>query len=274
MNASHRHLIVLAAALVVLPVSLAWADASQSSSLALPTAALELSGAPVFAVPSADLAIFHTPVPDVQLGGVHYRPSSGGRGRHLDSQSATQIHMGFFDPEGGSGQQFMGGIRGGPMLDPHVQLGVGVDWAHVTDNVSTSVHQSLFPNGIPITTQTNLSRYSSDLFPIIGFVQVNGDDKMRVIPFIGIGGGYEWMNLTADNYVTGASFDATYGGWGWQAWVGAAIPLSGRTRLSGEAFMNIAELDRDVYDSALGGSYHETVSADGAGMRFGIAWGF
>ena len=275
MNTTLRHTIALAAALVVLPAWPAFAEVTPFSSLALPTAALELSGAPVFAMPSADLAILHAPVPDVQLGGVHYRPRrSGGGGRQMDSQSVTQIHLGFFDPEGDASRQFMLGLRGGPMIDPHVQLGVGVDWAHMSANVSTAGNQSLFPNGIPITTKTDLSRYSSNLFPIIAFLQVSGDDKMSVIPFLGVGGGYEVMNLTADNYVTGASFDATYGGWGWQVWGGAAFPLSGRARLNGELFVNTAELSRDVADPAMGGTYRETVTASGVGMRLGVAWGF
>jgi hypothetical protein len=275
MNTTLRHTIALAAALVVLPALPAFAETTSFPSLALPTAALELSGAPVFAMPSADLAILHAPVPDVQLAGVHYRPRrSTGGGRRLDSESVTQIHLGFFDPEGDASRQFLLGVRGGPMIDPHVQLGVSVDWAHMADNVSTGGNKSLFPNGIPITTKTDLSRYSSDLFPIIGFVQVSGDDKMSVIPYFGIGGGYEVMNLTADNYVTGATFDATYGGWGWQAWGGAAFPLSGRARVNGELFVNTAELNRDVYDSALGSTYRETVTANGVGMRLGIAWGF
>jgi hypothetical protein len=275
MNVTLRHTLALAAALLVLPATLAQAQEAASSPLALPSAALELSGAPVLAAPSADLAMLQLPAPDVQLAGVHYRPRrSGGFGRRVDSESVSQIHIGFFDPEGDASRQFLLGARGGPMIDPHVQLGVGVDWAHMADNVSSVSHSSNGPGGIPITTKTDLSRASTNLFPIMAFVQVSADDNMPVVPYFGAGAGYEVMNLTADNYLTGASFDATYGGWGWQVWGGAAFPLSGRARVNGELYVNTAELGRDVTDDALGGTYRETVKANGVGMRLGIAWGF
>jgi hypothetical protein len=274
MNATFPRSFALAAALAVMPASIAFAEGYAPSPLTLPAAALELSGASAPATPSADLAILQVPVPDVQFVGVHYRPRSGGMGRRIDSQSVSEIHIGFFDPEGDAGRQFLLGMRGGPMIDPHVQLGVGVDWAHMANNVSTVSHQSDGPSGFPITTQKDLARSSSNLFPIMAFVQASGDDNMQVIPYFGLGGGYEVMNLTADDYTTNASFDATYGGWGWQVWAGAAFPLSGRARVNGELFVNTAELGRDVTDEALGGTYRETVKVNGVGMRLGIAWGF
>jgi hypothetical protein len=266
MKATLRYTIVLAAALTALSAPLAFAGDVASS--------LEPSGAPALGMPSADLALLQAPMPDLQLAGVHYRPRSGGWGRRVDSESVTQIHLGFFDPEGDAGRQFLLGVRGGPMIDPHVQLGVGVDWAHMADNVSSVSHESNGPGGFPITTQRDLARSSSNLFPIMAFIQVSGDDNMQVIPYFGAGAGYEVMNLTADDFVTNASFDATYGGWGWQVWGGAAFPLSGRARINGELFVNTAELGRDVTDEALGGTFRETVKVNGVGMRLGIAWGF
>jgi hypothetical protein len=97
---------------------------------------------------------------------------------------------------------------------------------------------------------------------------------MQLVPYIGGSLGYELMNLSADNFQTGQSFDATYGGWGWQAWAGVGIPLSGQARLNGEVFINQAELGRDVGDDASGQTVRETVKANGAGLRIGMAWGF
>jgi hypothetical protein len=82
------------------------------------------------------------------------------------------------------------------------------------------------------------------------------------------------MNLSADDYQSGQSFNATYGGWCWQLWGGAALPLGSRTRLTAELFANGGELGRDVDDPLYGDRYRETVSADGVGARFGLAWGF
>ena len=274
MKATIRHTIALAVILAAVPASLAFADEPAASSLALPVAAQELSSVFAPAVPTADLALVHASIPEVGLAGVHYRPRSGGWGRRMDSESVSQLHIGFFDPEGDAGRQFLLGLRGGPMIDPHVQLGVGVDWAHMADNVSSVSHKSNGPGGIPITTEQDLARSSSNLFPILAFIQVSGDDNMQVIPYFGAGAGYEVMNLTADDYTTNASFDATYGGWGWQVWAGAALPLSGQVRVSGEVFLNTAEPGRDVTDDRNGGTYRETVTANGSGIRVGMAWGF
>jgi hypothetical protein len=278
MNATIRRTFALAVALAALPASLAFAATVSTSPLALPTAALELAGGPALVtMPAPELALVQSPVPEVGFAGVHYRPRSGGWGRRMDSQSVTQVHLGFFDPEGDASREFAIGVRGGPMIDPHVQLGVGVDWMHHSENTSTANHTTPGPGGVPITTERDIASASINLFPIMAFVQVGGDDKMAVIPYFGLAGGYEVMNLTAEDYETSASFDATYGGWGWQAWGGAAIPLSGQVRVNGELFVNTAELGRDVTDSTLDGgdvTYRERVKANGVGMRLGISWGF
>ena len=41
-----------------------------------------------------------------------------------------------------------------------------------------------------------------------------------------------------------------------------------------KAFYNYAEVGRDVDDPAGGLTYRELVDANGAGMRFGLSWGF
>jgi hypothetical protein len=261
----------LAAAIAVIAATSAGATTTTPSAFALADPSLALAVTTV----TPELALAQPTLPGVEFAGVHYRPRRSGYGRRpMDSQSVSQIHLGFFDPQGDPGRQFLVGVRGGPMVDPNVQLGVSVDWSHMSDNISSVSHSSTGPGGLPITTTTDLSRSTANLFPIMAFIQVGGTDDMSIIPYVGLGGGYEVMNLTADDYQSGASFDATYGGWGWQLWGGAAIPLSGRARLTAEAFLNTAELGRDVTDSLTGSSARETVKADGAGLRAGIAWGF
>jgi hypothetical protein len=247
----------------------------EPSALALPASTLELPLATVVTDAPLEVAVLHTiGVPEVQMAGVHYRPRRSGLARGADAASVSQIHLGFFDPDGDPSRRFLMGIRGGPMVDSRVQLGVGVDWAHQNDNVSSVSSTTIGPGGTPITVKRDLARASSNLFPIMGFVQVSAPDNMSVVPYFGAGAGYELMNLSADDFQTGESFDATYGGWGWQVWGGVALPLSGRTRLTGEIFVNGAELGRDVDDSLTGLTYRETVKADGMGARFGLAWGF
>jgi len=224
------------------------------------------------------LDVIHVPaVPEVSNAGVHYRPRRSRWGRAPEAASVSQIHLGFFDPDGTPARRFLVGIRGGPMIDRQVQLGVGIDWAHDSDNTSSVSSETTGPGGTPITIQRDLSRASTDLFPIMAFLQVSAPDNMSVVPYFGVAGGYQLLNLSADDYLTGDSFDATYGGWGWQVWGGLAMPLSGRTRLTGEVFVNGAELSRDVNDpyyGVYGSTYRETVKQDGVGARFGIAWGF
>ncbi len=253
--------------------------AAISAALLTTTAALAFAGeAPLraYAPSPLELSVVQTgALPSLEFAGVHYRPRrSHDWGRNADATSVSQIHLGFFDPNGDPSRQFLVGIRGGPMLDQHLQLGVGVDWAHKTENTTSVQHSSTGPNGLPITVKTDLARASTNFFPIMAFVQYSADENMSVIPYFGAAGGYQIMNLSADNFQTNASFDATYGGWGWQIWGGAGIPLSGRTRLNGEVYVNGGEMGRDVTDDFTGQSYRETVSADGAGLRVGLAWGF
>lgn len=267
---------VFGVAMLMLAAPLAFAaTASQEpSAFALPVGTLALEVTPILEGAVPDVAAIHVPaVPEVSVAGVAYRPRRSGYGRRVDSQGVSQIHLGFFDPDGDPARKFLVGIRGGPMLDSHIQIGAGIDWAHDSDHAASIRSSEIGPGGTPITVQREIARSSTDLFPIMAFLQVSADDDMAVVPYFGGAAGYQLMNLSADDFETGESFDATYGGWGWQLWGGAALPLSGRTRFTGEVFINGAELGRDVNDP-LFGDYRETVKADGVGARFGIAWGF
>jgi len=276
MNIRLTRLAVLGAAMLTLAAPMAFAaTASQEpSAFAVPAGPLALEVAPVFAGLAPDVAAIHVPaVPEVSVAGVSYRPRRSGYGRRVDAQGVSQIHAGFFDPEGQPARMFLVGIRGGPMIDSHVQLGAGIEWAHDSDRALSIRSTEIGPGGTPITVQREIARSSTDLFPIMAFIQFSADDDLAVVPYFGAAAGYQIMNLSAEDYDTGEDFDATYGGWGWQIWGGAALPLSGRTRLTGEVFVNGAELNRDV-DDPFFGDYRETVSADGVGARFGLAWGF
>lgn len=207
---------------------------------------------------------------------VRYRPRRGNSWsrRAPDASSVSQVHLGWWDQDGDLKPQFLAGVRGGPMLSPNFQLGAGVDWAHKSSTTSTITRRTTGPGGIPIEVREDLAEVSTHFVPIYAFAQVQGDDDMGVIPYFGGSVGYQLLFLHQDDFQTSSSFDATFGGWGWQAWGGAAIPLSGRTRLTGEVYVNGAELNRDVDDLFSGATVRETVDADGFGARFGVAWGF
>jgi hypothetical protein len=209
---------------------------------------------------------------------VRYRPRRGYRDRdRYDDRpslnSSTQLHLGFYDPSEGIGTGFYGGFRGGPWVDPHVQLGLGVDWFHKSEDVTESGGGDIDgPGGVVIVPERTVSEYSVNMFPIYGFLKIAGDPSMSVIPYAGIGGGYNVLFLTASDFETGEEFDGTFGGWGWQLFGGAQVPLSGRSRIGGEVFYASTEVGRDVED--ITGEYRETIDVDGLGFRFGLSWGF
>lgn len=204
---------------------------------------------------------------------IRYR-DRGYRRHSSYGESPAQIHFGFFDPDGHGATSFLLGLRGGPLVSPNVQIGGGVDWIYRTDDQTEVAGEPFQSGGTTITPTRVLSRASTNLFPFTLFMQVQGDENQSVIPYGGIAGGWEVLFLSADDFTTGDSFNATFTGWGWQAWLGAGIPLSGQARLNGEVYVNQAEPERDVDDAATGLTFRERVKADGVGMRLGLQFGF
>jgi hypothetical protein len=251
------------------------------SLLALPSPAVTQRLRAVVTETSADpapvtLMLTHVPaVPAPEFAGVHYRPRGGSRySRQPESSGVSQVHVGWFDPDGDQKSRLDIGVRGGPMIDENLQLGLGVDWIHKSENISSVTTVGTGPGGVPIEVKQDIARASVNMFPIMAFVQMSASDDMGIVPYFGAGAGYEVLVLQGDDFVTGQSFEGTFSGWGWQLWGGVGVPMGGRTRLNGEVFVNGAELGRDATDDATGFKVHETVNGDGMGMRFGVAWGF
>ena len=181
----------------------------------------------------------------------------------------TQLHAGFFDPADDFSSGFVGGFRMGPQVDPHVQIGLAMDWWHKSESTTMRL-------GGGGTEKLVLSTVDADLLPVLAFVQVRGDENLPIIPYGGVGVGYEWLFLSSYDYRYGY-FDETLGGFGWQVWGGIGIPLNGRTRVVGEVFYDGSEVSSDVevFSPEVGYAVvrHE-ISMNGVGMRFGISWGF
>ncbi|MGD1047421.1 MAG: hypothetical protein ABR899_01560 [Candidatus Krumholzibacteriaceae bacterium] len=211
---------------------------------------------------------------------VRYRPDPY-RPRAYRSPMSTiplsaQIHVGFFDPIDNFSTGFDGGFRVGPQVSPNIQLGLAMDWWHRSDNKVLNLGTVEVPVGTA-SEQLILSESTANLIPILVFVQVSGDENMSVIPYGGVGIGYEWLFLTANDYVTRESFDETFGGFGWQIWVGAGLPLESRMRVNGELFFNDCEVGTDVdvnipnYGPA---TVRDVVKMNGIGLRLGVSWMF
>jgi hypothetical protein len=209
------------------------------------------------------------------VGGVTYRPRQY-RSHAQVMPVTTQLHVGYFDPNEDFDGGFDCGFRIGPQVDPHVQVGVAMDWWHRTENQEVDLGMVEAPGG-SVEERLVLSESTADLIPMLGFVQVSGDENMSVIPYAGFGLGYEWLFLNSDDYVAQESFDQTFGGFGWQVWGGLGVPLSGQARLNGEVFYNGCEAgsDVDVYLEDYGlVTVRDIVKMNGVGARVGIAWGF
>jgi hypothetical protein len=203
-----------------------------------------------------------------------YRPRRSAPARSSAWGGATQVHGGFFDPGGDQGRGLLFGFRSGPKVDQHVQLGVGLDWRHKSQRYTELIGTGTGPGGEEIEIRRELSRSTSNWVPLQVFAEVNAGRDMGVIPYFGIAGGYQWLGISGDDFSDGSFFDTTFGGWGWQAWGGAAFGIGPRTRLNAEVFLNDADLHRDSIDAFTGDAVRETVRMDGVGMRFGMSWGF
>jgi len=189
-------------------------------------------------------------------------------------RGVSQVHAGFLDPDGSPDAGFLAGFRGGQRIDDVFEIGLGLDWRNKSGRSFETSQEIIGPGGEIIVVRRDLSRYSSNLFPALLYLQLSGPSHLTLVPYVGAAASWQVLFLEADDFTTGETFDATFDGFGWQLWAGAALPLSGRSRLIGEVFMNQADLNRDVFDPTIGQEIRETVSTDGVGARFGMSWGF
>ena len=251
----------------------AHADASGVSALETPSLALTI---PQVATELAGIV----PVGHVTTTyqSIRYRPrwrgersSSGSSG---DMSGFIQLHGGVFDPTGdnvSNGAMF--GMRLGTSVDDRVQLGMQLDWSHRSDHQTAVVGSGTLPGGGTVERRRELSSVSSDLVPLMGFIQVAPVGTHQG-PYVGLAGGYQALFISAEDFSTGQDFNATYDGWGWQFYGGYAFPLSGVSRLTIEGFTNTGDLDRKVDDPTTGVTYREIVDVGGVGVRGGVSWSF
>ena len=211
----------------------------------------------------------------VQLDAVRYTPMQQGQvdSPGSDRPIVSQLHGGYFDASANNTNPFIVGLRAGPMVDKRLQVGLMLDWVHQTKNLANVLSTTQSPGSITISTQQDTARALLNLVPIMAFAQASGFGLLGIVPYIGAAGGYEVLVLSADNFLNGQSFEANFGGWGYQVYAGAGLPLGGRTRLNGELFVNEASLSKTITD-VNGVSAKQVVDLNGIGFRLGIAWGY
>jgi hypothetical protein len=213
---------------------------------------------------------------DPQLSAVHYQPANF-PGQETSSGPerpfVSQLHGGYFNGSANNTAPFIVGLRAGPMVDKRLQVGLLVDWVHQTKNLSNILSTSQAPGGIKVDVKQDSARALMNLVPMMAFVQASGWGLLGFLPYIGAAGGYEVLVLSADDFISGKSFESTFGGWAYQVWAGVGFPLGERTKLNGELFVNEAILGRSVA-STNGQSAHENVDMNGIGFRLGLSWGY
>ena len=231
------------------------------------------------AVPAAPLTLtvmqddFRAPA-SVETSAVHYQPAPVTRYESLPGRPfVSQLHGGYFNASSDNTAPFVIGMRAGPMVDQRLQLGFMVDWVHQTKNLSNILSTTVGPSGIPVSVKEDSARALMNQAHLMVFTQISGWGLLGFVPYVGVGGGYEFLVLSADNFVTGQSLQANFAGWAWQVWGGVGIPLGKRTKLNGELYVNQAEVGKTISD-VNGVSTRQTIDLNGVGIRVGLAWGY
>jgi hypothetical protein len=196
------------------------------------------------------------------------------------SQGYFDLHGGVFEfmspgavrPDGARASNFGGKLAFN--VGPGVRLGTLVDWQYRSESSTQPISTSPGPGGTTISNSVDLGSGTSSLVPWIGFLEISPVPRSPISPYVGIGGGYEWLNLHATRSDIPVAFDANYGGWGWQAWGGVAFKMGPAVRLNGEVYGNFANVWRNAFDVDLNAVTRETVNVDGAGVRAGLQFLF
>lgn len=156
------------------------------------------------------------------------------------------------------------GMRLGLNVGSHLLVGVSGDWTFKTKSLTQDA------DSLPgLQPKIQLARVDAHMFPAMVFLQVKLTDKFPIVPYFGVGAGYEWLILTANDYRNGTSVSHTYENPAWQTYAGLGLALGRDVRLDGELFYNGATLKREVIDSS-GVSWNELVDVSGVGARVGV----
>lgn len=177
---------------------------------------------------------------------------------------AIHLHGGVFAPIDASATSALLGLRIGANLGDPVLFGLMTSWTYNKKSLLEPVSTGL-PGFEP---QTVLATVEAHLIPTMLFLQATLTKKYALVPYVGVGAGYEWLILHAQDNRTEADSSVTYANWAWQWYGGVGLKLSEAVRLDGEVFYNGGALGRDVQQAS--GIRRETVDVDGAGVRIGL----
>lgn len=177
---------------------------------------------------------------------------------------SIQLHGGLFAPIEASGMSPTAGMRYSKHYTSYVQGGLLTGWTFKSKRLVAPA------DGLQSSeSDVELARVDAHLVPLMGFMQVDLTERSWLVPFAGIGAGYEWLTLAAKDHRTGLDSRATYGNVAWEAYGGVGLRLTSKVRVNGELFYNGGSLERRVLDPSRG-AWREAVHVNGVGARAGL----
>ena len=152
---------------------------------------------------------------------------------------ALHIHGGAFAPIDANALSANVGARLGINLGSPLLFGVSGGWTHYTKNLFQPVSSELpgiEPQGDPRHRQC--SAPAGDVCSC----RPRSPSSTSSSQYVGIGAGYEWLFLRAQDFRDGSDQKLTYKNWGWEWYAGMGLKISQGLRVDGELFYNGALL--------------------------------
>lgn len=198
--------------------------------------------------------------------------ATGTQGAHAQMSSWTpdnekvslHLHGGVFSPLSTNAPSPTIGLRLSKLVGSHLQAGVLTGYTLQRKDLTQDVFS--LPGVEP---KLVLARVDASMIPLMGFLRVNFTEKHWLVPYVGVGTGFEWLTFQVTDYEFQETGTATYANLAWEGWVGLGIRLGETLRVNGELYYNGASLERDVYDD-YGVLYKEVVDLDAVGARVGL----
>jgi opacity protein-like surface antigen len=177
---------------------------------------------------------------------------------------SIQLDGGLFVLNEASGPNPTAGVRYSKHFTSHVQGGLMTALAYKGSRLEAPTAGTQGSE-----SHVELANTSAGLVPLMAFMQVDLTDRFWLVPFVGVGAGYEWLRLRTNDHRTGEVAVVTYGNIAWEGYAGAGVRVTSRVRVNGELFYNGGSLERPVLDPS-GGTWREAVHVNGVGARVGL----
>jgi hypothetical protein len=213
--------------------------------------------------------------PVYQQQSPNYRPALIRKPWNRPKKERGWFYMrgGVFDYETVAKDDFVIGFKVAGRLSDFFSLGISTDLQRREAYDQVRVEEFRDPTGNLVRSSVTTFASSSNLIPILATMDVELPTAF-FHPYAGIGGGYQVMVVEFEDYDAGLFSKSTYGGLGWQAWAGLAVPMANIASITGELYLNRATVSRDVQDVDTGDIRKEEINVNGGGFRAGLRLAF